>query len=84
MSRIFCSGLTYSIDRQICYDFEVISRDVYTQESGRDVYAVAYESTRQYYDPSISGEYPTVTIVAELHDGNNIWNVVSRFGRVCV
>ncbi|MCE2499027.1 MAG: matrixin family metalloprotease [Nitrosopumilaceae archaeon] len=75
--RDFCSGQTYSIDRQICYDFDVISRDVYTQESGRDVYAVAYESTRQYYDPSISGEYPTVTIVAELHDGSNMWNVVA-------
>lgn len=75
--RDFCSGLTYSVDHQVCYDFAVISRDVYTQESGRHVYIVTYESTRQYDDSSLPGEYPMVTIVAELHDGGNIWNVIA-------
>ena len=75
--RDYCDGLTYPVDRQICYDFEVIWQDVYAQGSGLPAYAVAYSSTRQYADPSLSGEHPTVTVVAELHDGGNIWNVVA-------
>ena len=75
--RDYCNGLTYPVDGQICYGFEVISHDVYAQESGRPVYAVAYSSIRQYDDPLFSGEYPTVTVVTELHDGDSIWNVIA-------
>ena len=74
--RDYCDGLTHADDGQICYDFEVVSREISTLASGQPVYTMGYVSVRQYSDPLLSDEYYMATMVTELHDGENIWNII--------
>ena len=72
-----CSDLTFSQDDQICYGFEVVNFATITSNSGKVTYNVEYTTTRQYSDPTSSGEYDVVTTITELQDGNDVWAIIT-------
>jgi hypothetical protein len=73
----FCDGTTFLNDDLICYDFVVYVSDNIQLDSGQNAYLVGYESTYQY-SGSEGVEYPTTTILAEIHDGSNSWTVYAE------
>ena len=73
----YCDGTTFLNDDLICYDFEFGASNIIQLDSGYDAYVVGYESTYQYSGvPGV--EYPTVTLLAEIHDGSHAWTVYAE------
>ena len=73
--RDSCNSQTYSTHGQICSDFQVIQREVFSSEVGQYSYGVMYASTIQYRDQPTSSEILAVTL-AGLYDGDDMWNVL--------
>jgi len=73
----FCDNASFLDNDLICYDFVFAMSDIYQKDSGQNVYVVGYESTIQY-DGIPGVEYPTTTILAEIHDGSNAWTVYAE------
>lgn len=79
--RESCNELTYSEDGQICYNLTVINSIASVSESGKIVYNLAYTTMRQFSDPSLTGQFPVVSTLSEIHDGNDAWAIQTESHR---
>lgn len=73
----YCDSASILDTGYICYDFQLLLSERITMPSGEEAYTIMYSDTRQY--DSISRiEYPTVTVLTEVHDGSNAWVVYAE------
>ena len=77
LEQEFCNNATFDVTGYICYDFEMVTTDTTILESNEFVYFYMFTDTRQY-NSVLGVEYPTATILMEIHDGNNVWSVYSE------
>ncbi|MBT4325463.1 MAG: matrixin family metalloprotease, partial [Candidatus Nitrosopelagicus sp.] len=73
----YCTNATFVDDGLICYDFQLVGTKSDILASGHKGYVVMFTSTIQY-DGIIGVEYPTTTLLAEVHDGSNVWVVYAE------
>ncbi len=74
--REYCNNATVNESGYSCYDFDLVeTRSVNLDGgilTGERYFIVSYTDTRQY-DSTSGIEHPMTTVLAEIHDGSNVW-----------
>jgi len=78
LERDVCDTFSYEIDGLICYDFTILSEDVFLLSSGFKSYHLGFLETHRYNDPNYPGEYNMVITITEVHDGDNAWTIYTE------
>ena len=69
--RDYCNSQTYQVDGYICYNYNLVSSNIFSTEQNLKAYLVNQYYTKQYDDPNFPGEYVMYSTVIWVLDGNN-------------